>query len=104
MQIRTKDKDSLVNIFKNIVTPVEIWAYGSRVNNTAHDTSDLDLVIRTQNLKPYPFDEYILLKEKITESNIPILIDLKDWNSLPNLFHNEIIKQYELIYSNLNTK
>ncbi len=104
MLIRTKDKDSLVNIFNNISTPVEIWAYGSRVNNTAHDTSDLDLVLRTQNLKPYPYDEYILLKQKITESNIPILIDLKDWNSLPNSFHNEIVKQYELFYSNFNSK
>ena len=24
----------------------EVWAYGSRVTGTAHDTSDLDLVVR----------------------------------------------------------
>ncbi len=31
---------------------VEVWGYGSRVNGSAHEASDLDLVLRTSNLEP----------------------------------------------------
>ncbi|MEI7503507.1 MAG: nucleotidyltransferase domain-containing protein [Paludibacter sp.] len=102
MYIRDKDLQSLYKLFNEIKQPVEIWAYGSRVNNTAHDASDLDLVIRTQNLKAMSVTEYSLLLEKITDSNIPILVELRDWTTLPTSFHRQIEKQYEVIYSNFN--
>ena len=102
MLIREKDKLALIKLFSEIKQPVEIWAYGSRVNNTAHDASDLDLVIRTQNLKAMSVTEYSLLLEKITDSNIPILVELRDWTTLPTSFHRQIEKQYEVIYSNFN--
>jgi predicted nucleotidyltransferase len=100
MYIRDKDLQSLYKLFSEIKQPVEIWAYGSRVNNTAHDASDLDLVIRTQNLQAMPVTEYAQLIEKITDSNIPILVELRDWTTLPPSFHRQIEKQYEVIYSN----
>ena len=34
------------------VPNVEVWAYGSRVNGTAHEASDLDLVLRSPTLEP----------------------------------------------------
>lgn len=100
MLIREKDKLALIKIFSEIKQPVEIWAYGSRVNNTAHDASDLDLVIRTKNLQAMPVSDYAQLVEKITDSNIPILVELRDWTTLPPSFHRQIEKQYEVIYSN----
>ena len=102
MLIREKDKLALIKLFSEIKQPVEIWAYGSRVNNTAHDASDLDLVIRTQNLQAMSISEYSLLLEKITESNIPILVELRDCTTLPPSFHRQIEKQYEVVYSNFN--
>jgi len=53
------------------------------VNNTAHDGSDLDLVIRTKNNKPLTAKVYANLQEKITQSN-------------------QIEKQNEVLYSNIN--
>ena len=100
MILREKDKLTLYKLFSEIKQPVEIWAYGSRVNNTAHDASDLDLVIRTQNLEPIPAYDYIHLLERIKESNIPILVEVSDWNKLPDNFHRQIEKQFEVFYSN----
>ena len=75
MLIREKDKSLLVDIFAAIEMPFEVWAWnGSRVNGTAHATSDLDLVLRTANLAPLPSDLFSNLCEKIRDSNIPILI------------------------------
>ena len=102
MLIREKDRLSLHKYFDEIKTPIEIWAYGSRVKGTAHEGSDLDLVIRTQNLQPFPIDEYNKLVETIRDSTIPILVEIRDWTRLPESFHKQIEKQYEVFYSNIH--
>ena len=100
MLIREKDKLVLLNIFAALAIPVEIWAYGSRVNGTAHEGSDLDLVIRGDKLVPIPADVVGGLCENIKESNIPILVELRDWAYLPESFHRNIEKQYEVLFDN----
>ena len=95
MLIRDKDKQTLQRIFSEVSIPIEVWAYGSRVNGTAHEGSDLDLVVRSRNLAPIPTDVYCELCEKIKESNIPILVELRDWAHLPESFHANIEMQYE---------
>ncbi|TLV02739.1 nucleotidyltransferase family protein [Dyadobacter luticola] len=98
MLLREKDRQTLQEIFTSADAPVEVWAYGSRVNGTAHNGSDLDLVIRSEDLKPLPWDTLADLKERIRESNIPILVELHDWSRLPSSFHANIVRQYEVIF------
>lgn len=101
MILRNKDKETLLNIFSTLEIPVEIWAYGSRVNGTAHEGSDLDLVIKDLKQKPLPTDIFAELCGKIRNSNIPILVELRDWALLPESFHKNIAKQFEVLYSNV---
>lgn len=52
MILREKDKQLIVDLVKeNISQPVKLWAFGSRVNGDAHDTSDLDLVLISEDKK-----------------------------------------------------
>lgn len=99
MKLRNKDKERLIAIFESSTLPIEVWAYGSRVNGDAHEGSDLDLVLRTPDLKELPIDIFIDLKEKIQESNIPILVELFDWARLPEVFHSNILAKHEVLYS-----
>ncbi|QVL48394.1 MAG: nucleotidyltransferase domain-containing protein [Thiocapsa sp.] len=47
----------------------EVWAYGSRVNGTGHDTSDLDLAVRNpQDLKARQPTAFRELKDALSES------------------------------------
>ena len=101
MLLREKDKIALHAIFQTVETPIEVWAYGSRVNGGAHSGSDLDLVVRTRDLTPLAMDEYAMLCEKITNSNIPILIELRDWATLPTSFHQNILSNYEVLFSSI---
>ena len=101
MLIREKDRLALCAYFDSIIIPFEVWAYGSRVNGSAHEGSDLDLVIRANDLQPFPVNEYNQLVEIIRESNIPILVEIRDWTRLPESFHKQIEKQYEVFYSNI---
>ena len=38
------------------------------------------------------------LREKISESNIPILVELFDWARLPESFHKNIEASHEILY------
>ena len=100
MILRHKDKERLIAIFSTITEPVEIWAYGSRVNGDAHEGSDLDLVIRTPGLEKLPVSVFLNLKEKIQESNIPIGVELFDWARLPISFHQSIEAKHEVFFNN----
>ncbi len=102
MLLREKDKQLLIQLFSRIEQPVEVLAYGSRVNNTAHEASDLNLVIRSKNAKPISKNVYADLQEQIKQSNIPILVELRDWTTLAASFHKQIEKNCEIIYSNIN--
>lgn len=78
----------------------EVWAYGSRVAGTAHETSDLDLVVRhPADLKAKQGSAFWDLKEAISESNLPLLIELFDWARLPPAFWDNIAGQYVVLYS-----
>ena len=78
----------------------EVWAYGSRVNGTAHDASDLDLVVRHPlNLSIRQGAAFWELKEALSESNLPFLVDLFDWAALPPVFWDNIAAQHIVVYS-----
>lgn len=101
MLLRNKDLASLRAIFSEIDMSFEIWAYGSRVSGEAHDGSDLDLVMRPQGLQKTPIQLFVQIKNKIQQSNIPILVDLFDWARLPETFHRNILAQHEVLFSNM---
>lgn len=102
MLIREKDRLALIEIFSTCSLPIEVWAYGSRVDGSAHSGSDLDLVVRTADLTPMPLDSLVDLIDKIKNSNIPILVELRDWARLPETFKTNILEQYEVLFSNLH--
>lgn len=101
MLLRNKDRKLLTDIFSTSPVAIEVWAHGSRVTGEAHEGSDLDLVVRTHDLQKLPIDVYASLKEKIKHSNIPILVQLIDWARIPDTFHQNILNDYEVLYSNL---
>jgi predicted nucleotidyltransferase len=100
MLLREKDKQMLLQIFRRVDMPFEVWAYGSRVNGGAHEGSDLDLVIRGASLARIPSDTFVTLCENIRDSNIPILVELRDWAMLPESFHANIGQRYEVLFDN----
>lgn len=101
MILRSKDRETLLQIFSLVNAPLEVWAYGSRVSGEAHEGSDLDLVIRTGSLQKLPIEVLLKVKEKIQESNIPVTVEIFDWARLPESFHRNINAHHEVLYSNL---
>ena len=98
MKLREQDRVKIEDIAKKTLhTPLEIWAYGSRVNGDAHDTSDLDLVIVTKSKEKLDIEEFMDFKDALQKSNIPILIQVMDWNRIPKSFQKNILANYEIL-------
>jgi predicted nucleotidyltransferase len=92
--------EKYVSIIKKIlaeqIPDQTVWAYGSRVKGQAHPGSDLDLVIIPTN-KALETSQLYALREAFSESNLPILIDILDWDSIPDNFKAEIKKIHEVL-------
>lgn len=96
ISVEKKYLEMLYNILNKFCPKSEVLAYGSRINGKSHDGSDLDLTI-----KNFPRDKYLFeLKKEISESNIPFLIDINLFETLPQSFKDEIEKNNIKIYPN----
>jgi type I restriction enzyme, S subunit len=69
-----------------------VWAYGSRVNWTANQFSDLDLVVfEVSTVKQGE------LKEDFVESDLPFSVDIILWGKIPENFKNKICEKYVVL-------
>ena len=82
---------------RHLPPAVAVWAYGSRVNGNAHDGSDLDLVLRAPDLQALPTGFINRFREALTDSNLPIFVDVHDWAHLPSTFYPRILTRYEVL-------
>lgn len=89
----TKYRDELESIIQEYIPDAEIRAFGSRINQQCHESSDLDLAVR--NHASGSLEKF---KLAVSNSNIPILIDILNWENLPQSFKEEILKQHIVIY------
>ncbi len=93
--IKQEHLDMLMAIFMQYCPDAVIWAYGSRLGGDAHDGSDLDLAVKTFGDKKCTLAE---LKALLNNSNIPFLIDILEFDKIPEAFQKEIKKNYIVIY------
>jgi len=75
----------------------EVWAYGSRVRGDHHDTSDLDLVVRTPEALAQPCHKLADVVEAFSQSNLPLMVQITDWARIPQAFHDEILVGYVVL-------
>lgn len=87
----------LVALLGAHVPEAEVWAYGSRLNGCGHATSDLDLVVRNPTAPLQPQARLRALREALSESNLPILVDVLDWARIPDSFRKEIERAHVVL-------
>jgi uncharacterized protein len=90
LDLRPEWLDMLRDLIAAHLPGVEVLAYGSRVQGTAHDGSDLDLVLRNPDGTALPLMTLEDFREALSESDLPILVDVLDWARIPESFRKEI--------------
>ncbi|WP_067517579.1 nucleotidyltransferase family protein [Endozoicomonas ascidiicola] len=101
IDLREKDREAICEIAEKVFTEgAEIWAYGSRVKGTNHDTSDLDLVVHfpPEQDKGDDYEQLSLFIETLRDSNIPIIVQALAWHSIPEQFRTTILSNYQVLW------
>lgn len=100
LRLRADHLAELRRLIAKYLPQSEVRAFGSRVTGTCHDMSDLDLVVIDPADPTCPqgggFGE---LKEALSESNLPFLVDLLDWARIPESFRESIRRADFPVYS-----
>lgn len=79
------------------VPECEVRVFGSRVSGTAKDYSDLDIaLVGSSQLEIARLGR---LREALQESDLPIRVDVLDWNAIPESFRNVIDRDFEVLQS-----
>lgn len=94
IDITAPQRALLLDLLREHLPGVAVWAYGSRVKQTARTYSDLDLVVFATRDQSSPVSE---LKEALDESNLPFLVDLHVWDELPESFHEGIRAEHAVL-------
>ena len=89
--------DRIKSILNETLPGRKVWMFGSRVNGTSCETSDIDLVFFPEEGQPGErWGEAAMVEEARTafrESNIPLFVDILSWRLIPESFHQEILNQ-----------
>ena len=81
----------------------EVWAYGSRVRGDHYDASDLDLVAHFPPTQHDKITYLIETDEAFRESNLPIIVQILDWDRVPASFQDEIRAGYVVVQKSRHT-
>lgn len=92
--LRDQDRQRLTALLNLHLPGIQARVYGSRVTGMAHDASDLDLALLAPCGQPIPFAQLEDFRQAVHDSNLPILVDARDWARLPESFRAEILKCY----------
>lgn len=97
IDVRPDHLERLKTLLRSHVPKAEVWAYGSRVSGGGHDSSDLDIVLRSPDNPETPQKNFGEIREILSESDIPFLVDILDWARISESFRREISKEYVVI-------
>ena len=89
----------LLDLLARHTPDAEVWAYGSRVTGDAHESSDLDLVVRNPGQLNQAQKNVSRLRDALIESNLPILVEVLDWARIPEPFRREIERRHVVVMS-----
>lgn len=90
-------KICLLTLIRHYLPDVQILVYGSRTTGRSHSGSDLDIALRLPSGEAIPMDALIQLIEAVGDSNIPFLVEIRDWTRLPESFRTEIARHHILL-------
>ena len=91
LQLDDQSLAEVTKILGDYVPRIKVWAFGSRATSTAKRFSDLDLVLEGD--EPLAHGTIAKLKHAFSESDLPIRVDVVDWNALDPEFKEAIVDQ-----------
>jgi predicted nucleotidyltransferase len=95
LTLEQPDHAIVLEILRRRIPNRTVWAFGSRASGKARKFSDLDLVV--VGSEPLPNDVYDKLIEDFDDSDLPIRVDLLDWNRIDDHFKPYILEHHVVL-------
>ena len=95
IDLDTKYLDEIRRILSEQVPDCEVRVFGSRIEGKAKKFSDLDLALVGKEKLDWRKIES--LKDTFSSSDIPIIVDVIDFNAISDEFRKIIENEYEII-------
>ena len=92
IDLQHNHKKIVQHILKKHVPNATVWVFGSRVKQTANNSSDLDLVIISKS--KIPLQVMGSLNFDFEESDLPFKVDVLDWQNISDDFKKVIKEEY----------
>lgn len=90
-----KDQMEIVKrILRKELVDTEVWVFGSRLTNSFHGGSDLDLALRNKQDLSSITNTLGRIRQAFIDSNLLIEVDVLDWARLPDTFKKVISENY----------
>ncbi len=87
-QLRPQDFEIIKFIINSQLPNAQVWLFGSRAKGNAKPFSDTDLLI--DNHSPLTLLEFSQIKEALSESSLPMLVDIVDRQTIKPEFFEQI--------------
>lgn len=84
IDIAPRDWVDVLNILREQVPGLEVWAFGSRARRAAKPYSDLDLALMTP--QPLTLAQLAAITDAFETSNLSIRVDVVDWAATSEAF------------------
>ncbi len=95
IDLNEKDLKIVKDILKRVAPECEVRAFGSRVKGKAKRYSDLDLALIGREKLDWRLLEQ--LRDEFSISDLPIMVDVADWQTLPDFMKRAIEQESEII-------
>lgn len=95
IDLDAKYLDEIRRILNEQTPDCEVRVFGSRIEGKAKKFSDLDIALLGSEKLDWRKIE--LLKDAFSSSDIPIIVDVVDFNAISDEFKNIIENNYEII-------
>lgn len=92
LNVRPEQEKLVRSILRQHIPQHEVWAFGSRIGNTAKPYSDLDLVVMTQD--PLSNAVRAALTEAFSDAGLPWKVDVVDWSTTNEAFREHVRKKH----------
>jgi uncharacterized protein len=91
VQLESHHLEMVRRIVRDHLPEAEVWCFGSRATGKAWRWSDLDLAVSIPG--GVPSSRMVDLKMALSDSDLPIKVDVVDWDSLDPEFRDHIAAQ-----------
>jgi type I restriction enzyme S subunit len=91
LDLEPRHLDEVRRILARHAPGARAWAFGSRTAGHAKRFSDLDVALEAEN--GVPIETLARLRDAFSESDLPIKVDIVDWNALDPEFRSAITRR-----------